>query len=164
MSLPASLDPNALLPLAPIGISFLVLVYAIVRMRRPMALSVIPILLGPVGPIAGVAIYLFVTKPQFNVITAVAVVVVTLVLAAQLGRRPKTWLTATGPAIKRPLLVLALWAVAYLLALALPVLVVTTEGRAAGALLMLGSAGLATGASLGLLMRRIGWARGNRPA
>lgn len=164
MSLPASLDMNALLPLAPIAISFVVLAFAIVRMRRPMALSVLPILLGAVGPVAGVAAYLYVTKPSFNLITAVVVVIVALLLAARMGRRPKTWLTSEGPAIKRPIILLALWALLYLGGLALPILVSGNEGRAGGALLMLGSAGIGFGAALGLLARRISWARGNRTA
>ena len=164
MTLPANLDPKTLLPLAPIGITFLVLAFAIVRMRRPMALSVFPILLGGVGPVAGVAAYLYVTKPSFNLITAAAIVVVALLLAARLGRRPKTWLTSEGPAIKRPILLLALWALLYLCGLALPLLVTGTEGRAGGALLMLASAAIGAGAALGLLARRISWARGNRTA
>jgi len=60
------------------------------------------------------------------------------------------------------MLPLGAWAIAYLVALALPLLVVSPEGRAAGALVMLGSAGVGVGAALALLARRLAWARGDR--
>jgi hypothetical protein len=125
----------------------------VARLRRPIRLAAAPILAGALGPVVAVAAYLVVTHPAFNGATALVAATIGAVVGAATTINPETWPTGAGPMVRRSLTALVLCGGTYLAGIAAPTVLITPEGRALGALLAIGSCGVAVGAAIALLVR-----------